>query len=161
MFALKMYLPLLPDLIIRGNKMIKKTLFILTALFAGTAGADNVDNYLQGSSEYVAPAFHNEPKESGLYALSYVNQPPMIPHAVKNYQITKNTNQCLNCHSVEASRVTGATRISPTHFMDRDGNIVGSSTSPRRYFCLQCHTSQSDVEPIVPNEFKPLKGYGK
>ena len=77
-----------------------------------------------------------------------------------NYQITKNVNQCLNCHSVEASRVTGATRISPTHFADRDGNI-GASASPRRYFCLQCHVSQSDVEPLVPNEFKPMKGYGQ
>ncbi len=44
--------------------------------------------------------------------------------------------------------------------MDRDGNIVGG-TSPRRYFCLQCHVSQSDVEPIIQNEFKPMAGFGK
>lgn len=163
MFVLKMYLLLPLDLIIRGNKMIKKALLILTVLFATSvmAAEDKIDNYLQGAAEDVKPAFHNVPKQSELPPLNYVNQPPTIPHSVKNYQVTKNVNQCLNCHSVEASRITGATRISPTHFMDRDGNIVGGETSPRRYFCLQCHVSQSDVEPIVPNEFKPMKGYGE
>ena len=142
--------------------MTRKNLFtfgsaVLTALFATSVMADQANT---GAGDFVKPAFHDAPKQSELPALNYVNQPPMVPHSVKNYQITKNVNQCLNCHSVEASRVTGATRISPTHFADRDGNI-GSSSSPRRYFCLQCHVSQSDVEPIVPNEFKPMKGYGQ
>jgi len=137
--------------------MTRKNLFtfgsaVLTALFATSVMADQANT---GTGD-----FHDAPKQSELPALNYVNQPPMVPHSVKNYQITKNVNQCLNCHSVEASRVTGATRISPTHFADREGNI-GSSASPRRYFCLQCHVSQSDVEPIVPNEFKPMKGYGQ
>ncbi|MDY4593529.1 MAG: nitrate reductase cytochrome c-type subunit [[Pasteurella] aerogenes] len=139
---------------------------ILTALFATSVVAQTakevqpVGQSLQDSPENVAPAFHVPAKESELPALNYVNQPPMVPHSVKNYQVTKNVNQCLTCHSVENSRVTGATRISPTHFADRDGNL-NSSTSPRRYFCLQCHVSQSDVDPIVPNEFKPEQGYGK
>lgn len=141
---------------------MKKTILILTALFAFSAQANEVKvgHGIQDSPEHVAPAFHNAPKESDLAPLNYVNQPPMVPHATKNYQVTKNINQCLTCHSPEASRVTGATRISPTHFMDRDGNIVGG-TSPRRYFCLQCHVSQSDVDPIVQNEFKPMAGFGK
>lgn len=149
--------------------MTRKNLFafsgaVFAALFATSAMAEQSNSgagdFFNNSPESVAPAFHDAPKQSELSALNYVNQPPMVPHSVKNYQVTKNVNQCLNCHSVEASRVTGATRISPTHFADRDGNI-GSSSSPRRYFCLQCHVSQSDVEPIVPNEFKPMKGYGQ
>lgn len=148
--------------------MTKKTICslmtgLLTALLAGSVMAEEVkpvDSYLKGASENVQPAFHQAPRQSELPALNYVNQPPMVPHAVANYQVTKNVNQCLNCHSPENSRMTGATRISPTHFMDRDGKI-GSSSSPRRYFCLQCHVSQSDVEPIVPNDFKPMKGYGQ
>lgn len=144
--------------------MKKNGFALLTALFAATVFAqpnvEPVGNNLQASPENVSPAFHNEPKQSELPALNYVNQPPMIPHSVKNYQVTKNVNQCLNCHSPENARVTGATRISPTHFADREGNL-GSSSSPRRYFCLQCHVSQSDVEPIVPNQFEPMKGYGK
>ena len=130
--------------------MTRKNLFafsgaVFAALFATSVMAEQSNSgagdFFNNSPESVAPAFHDAPKQSELPALNYVNQ-------------------CLNCHSVEASRVTGATRISPTHFADRDGNI-GSSSSPRRYFCLQCHVSQSDVEPIVPNEFKPMKGYGK
>ncbi|MDO4627358.1 MAG: nitrate reductase cytochrome c-type subunit [Pasteurellaceae bacterium] len=149
--------------------MKKQFLFVSSALFALLcatplmAASDNatqqVGNNLEQSPENVKPAWHNVPKETELPALNYVNQPPMIPHSVKNYQISKNVNQCLNCHSVEASRITGATRISPTHFQDRDGNVSGQ-VSPRRQFCLQCHVSQADVDPIVPNEFKPEKGYG-
>lgn len=104
--------------------------------------------------------FHVVEKESKLEPLNYVNQPPMVPHSVENFQVNKNVNQCLNCHSAKNSRVTGATRISPTHFMDRDGKI-SSQTSPRRYFCLQCHVPQTDAKPIIENEFKPLDGYGK
>ncbi|MBF0750879.1 MULTISPECIES: nitrate reductase cytochrome c-type subunit [Pasteurellaceae] len=145
------------------TKQVSKILIgLMTALFAGSLMATEVQPVgkdLTQSPENIAPEFHNSPRHSELPALNYVNQPPMVPHSVANYQVTKNVNQCLNCHSPENSRLSGATRISPTHFMDRDGNI-GSSSSPRRYFCLQCHVSQSNVDPIVPNDFKPMKGYG-
>ena len=59
------------------------------------------------------------PKEQDRMPLNYVNQPPMIPHSVEGYQVTTNTNRCLQCHGVESYRTTGAPRISPTHFMDR------------------------------------------
>lgn len=61
------------------------------------------------------------PKEQDRMPLNYVNQPPMIPHSVEGYQVTTNTNRCLQCHGVESYRTTGAPRISPTHFMDSDG----------------------------------------
>ncbi|MDU8923385.1 nitrate reductase cytochrome c-type subunit [Pasteurellaceae bacterium LIM206] len=145
---------------------MKNYLALFLTLATGVAvAADNsetrkVGGSIEQATENTAPAFHQVAKDSELPALNYVNQPPMVPHAVSKYQVTKNTNQCLNCHSVEASRVTGATRISPTHFVDRDGNVT-SSVAPRRQFCLQCHVSQSDVEPIIKNEFKPMEGYGK
>ena len=145
------------------TKQVSKILAgLFTALFAGSLMASDapaVGKDLTQAAENIAPAFHNAPRQGELPALNYVNQPPMVPHSVANYQVTKNANQCLNCHSPEDSRLSGATRISPTHFMDRDGK-VGSSSSPRRYFCLQCHVSQSNVDPIVPNDFKPMKGYG-
>ena len=40
------------------------------------------------------------PKQQESMALNYVNQPPMIPHSVDGYQISKNTNRCLQCHGV-------------------------------------------------------------
>ncbi|EFB5432944.1 nitrate reductase cytochrome c-type subunit [Escherichia coli O157] len=100
------------------------------------------------------------PKEQERMPLNYVNQPPMIPHSVEGYQVTTNTNRCLQCHGVESYRTTGAPRISPTHFMDSDGK-VGAEVAPHRYFCLQCHVPQADTAPIVGNTFTPSKGYGK
>lgn len=88
------------------------------------------------------------PKEQERMPLNYVNQPPMIPHSVEGYQVTTNTNRCLQCHGVESYRTTGAPRISPTHFMDSDGK-VGAEVAPRRYFCLQCHVPQADTASPV------------
>lgn len=100
------------------------------------------------------------PKQQDRMALNYVNQPPMIPHSVDGYQVSTNTNRCLQCHGVEHYRATGAPRISPTHFMDSDGKVL-SNVAPRRYFCLQCHVTQADAAPIVENTFTPSKGFGK
>ncbi|STL51988.1 citrate reductase cytochrome c-type subunit [Escherichia coli] len=51
------------------------------------------------------------PKEQERMPLNYVNQPPMIPHSVEGYQVTTNTNRCLQCHGVESYRTT-ARRVS-------------------------------------------------
>lgn len=99
------------------------------------------------------------PKQQGRMALNYVNQPPMIPHSVDGYQVSTNTNRCLQCHGVEHYRTTGAPRVSPTHFLDNDGKVL-SNVAPRRYFCLQCHVPQTDAAPIVDNTFTPSKGFG-
>ncbi|WP_058912642.1 nitrate reductase cytochrome c-type subunit [Entomohabitans teleogrylli] len=100
------------------------------------------------------------PKQQEKMALNYVNQPPMIPHSIDGYQVTTNTNRCLQCHGVDTYRVTGSPRISPTHFMDRDGKVL-SGVAPQRYFCLQCHVPQTDAPPIIDNTFTPSKGFGK
>jgi len=99
------------------------------------------------------------PKQQDRMALNYVNQPPMIPHSVDGYQISTNTNRCLQCHGVEHYRTTGAPRVSPTHFLDSDGKVL-SNVAPRRYFCLQCHVPQTDAAPIIENTFTPSKGFG-
>ncbi|VEI48502.1 nitrate reductase cytochrome c-type subunit (NapB) [Actinobacillus equuli] len=68
----------------------------------------------------------------------------------------ENTNQCLGCHSPEVAPTTGATRVPASHFMDRDGKPT-EGTSPRRYFCLQCHVQQTDVNPIIQNKFDTIR----
>ncbi|MGX2950263.1 nitrate reductase cytochrome c-type subunit [Ursidibacter sp. B-7004-1] len=142
---------------------MKKYLALFFVAMSGFVLANNnvekVPSSAEKGVEAIAPEFHNMPKDNGKIGLNYVNQPPMIPHSIRGYQVTKNTNQCLNCHGVENYRVTGAPRISPTHFMDRDGNVTGD-TSPRRYFCLQCHVPQADVDPIIENQFEPTKAFG-
>jgi len=86
-------------------------------------------------------------------ARSHQWQPPIIPHTVKGYQITKNVNTCMTCHSRKASRESGATPVGKSHYRDRDGREL-PTVSARRYFCLQCHAPQFDAQPLVPNTFQ-------
>lgn len=87
----------------------------------------------------------------------FVQQPPLIPHTIEGYTITKNFNKCLDCHAWSRAKESGATKISITHFKGRDG-LELSSVSPQRYFCSQCHVSQSDAAPLVGNTFRPGTG---
>ncbi|HFD78997.1 MAG TPA: nitrate reductase cytochrome c-type subunit [Gammaproteobacteria bacterium] len=85
----------------------------------------------------------------------YVQQPPLIPHKITNYRIDANSNKCLSCHSWKNYREAGATKISQTHFQDRDENVL-ANISARRYFCTQCHVPQANARPLVENTFKPI-----
>lgn len=91
---------------------------------------------------------------------NYVQQPPLIPHSIKGYNITQNFNKCMDCHSWSRYKDMGATKVSQTHFKDREGTEL-SNISPRRYFCLQCHVVQYDAKPLVDNTFKPVSGLRK
>lgn len=141
-------------------KKIVQWIAAFTLLASGALWATNGVDLTQSPEVSGTPegAIHM-PKQQGRMALNYVNQPPMIPHSVDGYQVSKNTNRCLQCHGVEHYRTTGAPRVSPTHFMDSDGNVL-SNVAPRRYFCLQCHVPQTDAAPIVENTFTPSKGFG-
>lgn len=86
---------------------------------------------------------------------NYPDQPPTIPHAIRGYQVDKNGNKCLSCHSRAASATSQAPMISITHYMDRDGQAL-AAVSPRRYFCNQCHVPQKDVKPLVENQFRTI-----
>lgn len=99
-------------------------------------------------------------KDSAPIARDYVQQPPLIPHAIRGYRINTKNNKCLSCHSWENYREFGATKISMTHFTNRDG-VELADVSPRRYFCTQCHVPQADAAPLVANEFKPVDALNK
>ncbi len=83
---------------------------------------------------------------------SYPEQPPVIPHSIRGYQIDLNSNKCLLCHSRKATELSQAPMVSVTHFMDRDGQVP-ASVSPRRFFCTQCHVTQLRVRPLTGNTF--------
>lgn len=87
----------------------------------------------------------------------FVQQPPLIPHSVEGYLVSKEFNRCMDCHSWARAKETRATKISITHFKTREGAEM-SSVSPQRYFCNQCHVSQTDAKPLVGNTFKPGAG---
>ena len=86
----------------------------------------------------------------------YVQQPPLIPHSTKGYRINIKFNKCLTCHSWANYKEADATKISQTHFSDRDENVL-ANIAPRRYFCTQCHVPQVDAKPLVGNTFEAVK----
>lgn len=86
---------------------------------------------------------------------NYAMQPPVIPHRVDGYQVDKNFNKCMDCHARGKIEFSQAIPVSITHYMDRDGNVLGQ-ISTRRYFCMQCHVAQDNVRPIVNNSFQDV-----
>ena len=83
---------------------------------------------------------------------NYPEQPPVIPHKIDGYQVDRNANKCLTCHSRTAIEQSQAPMVSVTHFMDRDGQFL-ASVSPRRYFCNQCHVVQLEIPAAIENNF--------
>ena len=87
----------------------------------------------------------------------FVQQPPLIPHTIENYIVSKEFNKCMDCHAWSRAGEAKATKVSITHFKSREGAEM-SSVSPNRYFCIQCHVSQTDAKPLVGNTFKSGAG---
>lgn len=81
-------------------------------------------------------------------------EPPLIPHPIRGYQITKNFNKCMDCHAWSKVKESGATKVSETHYKDATGREL-ANISPRRYVCTTCHVPQSDAAPLVGNTFQP------
>jgi cytochrome c-type protein NapB len=103
----------------------------------------------------IAPDMKNTQRDRDPIPRDYVQQPPLIPHQIDRYKITRNSNKCMTCHSWSAYKQVGATKISLTHFKDRAGSAL-ADVSPQRYFCTQCHVPQVDAKPLVENTFKPV-----
>ena len=107
--------------------------------------------------EVAAPLGKKWQRDRAPIPRDYVQQPPLIPHSTEGYEINVKFNKCLTCHSWANYAQVGATKISQTHFEDRDRN-VHANVAARRYFCTQCHVPQVDAPPLVENTFKPVQG---
>lgn len=128
---------------------------ILLAVSGTLAAQDGTATLRKGAPLSEQPAAPTMPKVSNQdlrRARNYPEQPPTIPHAIRDYRVDLNSNKCLTCHSRKATEESQAPMVSITHFMDRDGQFL-ASVSPRRYFCQQCHVSQLETRPLVENEF--------
>ncbi len=130
----------------------------LLLLVSISSAGDNVHS-LRGDSSLDAGAQPPVTKpwmpDQDVLARAFVQQAPLISHSIENDRITLKENKCLTCHSWATYREAEATKISQTHFTDRDDNML-ASVSPRRYFCTQCHVAQMDAKPLVKNTFKPV-----
>ena len=115
--------------------MRKYLALFLTAL-AGlavmqSASAEKFADSIDQVPESVKPEFHNMQKNVGSnIPVTFIHQPPLVPHSIRTLQVTKNVNHC---------------------FKRKEG------TSPRRYFCLQCHVQQAEVDPIIQNKFDSIR----
>jgi len=134
-------------------------LFAAGAIWAQTATAPQIVPRITGAAapmgENPTPPFARPITDDKRVTRNYPEQPPVIPHTIENYQLTLKTNRCLECHRRQYTEASGAPMISVTHFMDRDGQVLGDVT-PRRYFCTECHVQQTDARPLVPNTFTDM-----
>ncbi|PVX39760.1 periplasmic nitrate reductase subunit NapB [Pasteurella langaaensis DSM 22999] len=136
---------------------MRKYLTLFLTIFAGVAVANTqVAKDINSTVESVPPAYTNPVKDAGNIPTTFPHQPPLVPHSIRGLQVTANVNQCLGCHSPDVAPTTGAPRVPESHFMTRDGQRT-EGTSPRRYFCLQCHVPQAEVNPIVQNKFDTIR----
>jgi cytochrome c-type protein NapB len=127
----------------------------LVAAFIGAAIAVDTTDRMRGApiTDTTAPPPITNPDNSDVRRQrAYAMQPPVVPHKIEGYQLDKNANRCMMCHSRTRTQESQAPMISVTHFQDRNGNFL-AELSPRRYFCLQCHVPQADLKPLVANRF--------
>jgi cytochrome c-type protein NapB len=142
--------------------MIKKLSIILAIIVtasismqAQSAGIESLRGAADLDMNSKAPELKKYAKDGEPIARDYVQQPPLIPHKVSGYKVNLKSNKCLSCHSWKNYREAGATKISQTHFEDRDEQVL-ANVSARRYFCSQCHVPQVNAPELVANEFKPV-----
>lgn len=142
------------------NNITQLALGLILLLLTDAALAETTVKSLRGDLALSAPSKTPEIKhlqnDKGPIKREFFQQPPLIPHAVTGYVINKQSNKCLTCHSWANAAESGATKISLTHFADRDG-VDMANVSARRYFCDQCHVPQMDAEPLVGNTFQPIE----
>lgn len=143
--------------------MRRKTKVILAALAAAFAAACATQfaappQSLRGADAATADKLFEpsaylgkKPGSQPGYTRTYSTQPPLIPHAVENFdEVTLQDNQCLECHGPANYRKKDSPPLGEKHF------VAGSKTevSQARYACVMCHVPQADAQPLVDNTFK-------
>ena len=83
---------------------------------------------------------------------AWPQQPPVIPHEIRDYQMDRRHNRCLDCHQGAGPELTGATAISATHYINRDGEAL-DRLAGARHFCTLCHVPQRPVSLLTESRF--------
>lgn len=135
--------------------MLACTLLATTALASETGGLKTLRGSQAAIAADAAPEIHQH-LDQEMVTRNYAQQPPLIPHRIRDYKINLRSNKCLTCHHPERANQVGAPPVPVSHFIDRDGNKL-QHVSARRYFCVQCHVPQDGVVPLVANTFIPAR----
>ena len=89
------------------------------------------------------------PGTQPLVARTFSTQPPVIPHAVDNFdEVTLTENQCLDCHGPANYEKKNAPKLGDSHFVAATKAVDAS-----RHNCTQCHVPQVDAPALVENKF--------
>jgi nitrate reductase (cytochrome), electron transfer subunit len=86
---------------------------------------------------------------------TFAGQPPLIPHTAEKYEpITREENDCLECHVSDELNGRKMPRMGDSHFvkLDKSGKAK-PVVSMARWNCTQCHVPQVDAKPLVENRF--------
>ena len=128
------------------------------SLFLGVVTADEIATLRGGAPLDEEPTPNPIPQviDGDIKARrNYPMQPPLIPHDTRGYEVNLQVNKCMSCHARRRTEDSQAPMISVTHYMDRDGNFL-AEISPRRYFCNQCHVTQTVTRDVLENEFQDM-----
>lgn len=135
------------------------TLFFSLMVFTTQSGAEplvSLRGDMSVDESSTTPEIKQYHKDQQPMDRDYLQQPPLIPHKIAGYTINIKHNKCLSCHSWKNYKAKDATKISQTHFENREGAVL-ANVSARRYFCTQCHVPQANTDPLVKNTFKPVE----
>lgn len=137
-------------------RMIALAAALLLLGFAGAATVAQVPAPFRPPVAYTdttdPPPIPPEVTDDRRVRRNYPEQPPVIPHSIRDYEINLNSNRCLTCHSRAFNAQVGAPMISITHYIDRQGQVLGA-VAPRRFVCTTCHVPQTTADPPVANRF--------
>jgi nitrate reductase cytochrome c-type subunit len=99
---------------------------------------------------------NSPPGETKKLERPYKGAPPLIPHSLEGFQITRSSNDCLGCHSegIEVEKGHIATKVPPSHYINEyTGEQKKEQVIGMRYNCIQCHVPQSQQEPpVIPKQ---------
>jgi nitrate reductase (cytochrome), electron transfer subunit len=92
---------------------------------------------------------------------AFEDAPPAIPHSIADSSmITLKSNKCLKCHDDQdlwgkEKDADEPSAMPESHYVDfrRDPGAVKPKVIGSRYFCLQCHVPQAEVDLLVENSF--------
>lgn len=143
------------------NQNLKLSIAALAACFSALTFAADAPRTMRGadvaapdSAAETATYVGKRPGTQAPVARTFSTQPPVIPHAVENFdEISLEGNQCLDCHAAANYKKKKAPKIGDSHFVNREGKKLDEA-SAARHNCMQCHVPQVDAPPLVENEFK-------
>ena len=89
------------------------------------------------------------PGTQPVIARTFSTQPPVIPHAVNNFDdINLTENQCMDCHGPANYVKKNSPKLGDSHFV-----AATKAFDPSRHNCTQCHVPQVDAPALVENRF--------